>query len=104
MPANRSNVVAKTALLAPVAPIEAWSVQQLLQGEIVTGVVGMLIGVIFIGGFVLVNEYDIPYEDEILSVLKDSDPDETAETATDVAERVGNEVEEHTEPDSNGDG
>lgn len=103
MPANKSSVAAKTALLAPVAPIESWAVQQLLSGDVATGVAGMITGAVFVAAFVVVNEYDIPYEDEILSAVAASDPEETADTATDVAEAVGGEVSESDVGSNGGD-
>jgi len=99
MPASKSHVAAKAALLAPVGPITAWGVQTALGGEPVTGTVAVFIGALFVTSFVAVQEYDIPYEQEIIDALASADTEETVETAKDVSERAGEYADQHTQGD-----
>jgi len=101
MPASKRKMATKAVLLAPVGPIMAWGVEKLLSGEAVTGGVALVIGTAFTLGFVAVNEYDIPYEDEILSVVADQTTQgEITDTATEAASRVGDSI---TDPSSDDD-
>jgi len=89
-----SRVAAKTALLAPVGPIEAWGVQQLLGGDPVAGAVAVVFGMALVGIFVALQEYDIPYEAQIIDAIATTDPEQTVDTATDVSERASEEIED----------
>jgi len=90
MATNKSRMVLKTALLAPVGPIEAWGVQQLLSGDPVAGVTAMVIGALFVGAFVAFQEYDLPYESEIVDLIEQNrdamDEDDAKQLAKDVSE------------------
>jgi len=88
MPTNKSRMVLKTALLAPVGPIEAWGVQQLVAGDPVAGGVSMLIGAVFVATFVAFQEYDLPYESEIISVIEANSENLDAEDVQAVSEDV----------------
>jgi hypothetical protein len=81
-------MVLKAALLAPVGPIEAWGVQQLLAGDAVAGGVAMLIGVLFVGAFVALQEYDIPYEQEIVELIEQNPDAFSADNVEDLSEEV----------------
>lgn len=97
MPASKRRMALKTALLAPAGTIMPWGVQRLLSGEPATGAAAVVIGAIFIFGFVAIQEYDLPYEQEIVDAIADQPPGETAETAKDVSEQVGEQVTDNTE-------
>lgn len=90
MATNKSRMVLKAALLAPVGPIEAWGVQQLLNGDPVAGGAAMAIGVLFVGAFVAFQEYDLPYESEIIDLIEANqdalDEDDAKQLAKDVSE------------------
>ena len=88
-------MAAKAALLAPVGPIMAWGVQRLLSGQTVVGVTAIIIGAMFTTGFVVVQEYDIPYEEEIIAALESASTDEKVDAAQEASERVGEYAESH---------
>jgi len=88
MPAHKSRMVLKAALLAPVGPIEAWGVQQLLAGDPVAGGVAMLIGVVFVAAFVALQEYDIPYEAEIVELIEQNPDAFSADNVEDLSKEV----------------
>lgn len=93
MPVNEQRAVLKTALLAPGGMLLTWGVQLLIDGDPLTGVLGLLTGTLFIAGFVALEEYDIPYESEIVTLLESQDSDQVAETAQDAAESVSEEID-----------
>ena len=98
MPASKTKMAAKATLLAPVGPIMAWGVEQLLSGAPATGATALVIGTLLTVGFVAVNEYDIPYEDEILSIIQqNTSQEQVEEAAKDASEYVGEQVNEATE-------
>jgi len=90
MATSKSRMVLKTGLLAPVGPIEAWGVQQLLSGDPVAGATAMVIGALFVGAFVAFQEYDLPYETEIIDLIEQNqdafDEDDAKQLAEDVSE------------------
>ena len=88
MPAHKSRMVLKAALLAPVGPIEAWGVQQLLSGDPVAGGVAMIVGVLFVGAFVAIQEYDIPYEQEIVELIEQNPEAFSADNVEDLSKEV----------------
>jgi len=88
MPAHKSRMVLKAALLAPAGTIEAWGVQQLLSGNPVAGGVAMLIGVVFVGAFVALQEYDIPYEAEIVELIEQNPEAFSADNVEDLSKEV----------------
>jgi len=69
MSVSKSKTILKTALLAPGGTLLAWGVQQALQGDITVGGVGAAIGLFLVGSFVAIQEHDVPYEDEIVSMI-----------------------------------
>lgn len=93
MPVNRQRAVLKTALLAPGGTLLTWGVQMLINGDPLTGGIGVLIGTLFIGGFVVVEEYDIPYEDEIVALIGSQDPDVIADAGKQAAENISEEAD-----------
>lgn len=97
MPASKEKMALKTALLAPAGAIMPWGIQQLLSGEPAVGATALLIGTIFIAGYVAIQEYDLPYEEEIIDVIESWDADATEDVAKDVSERVGEKAEDVTE-------
>lgn len=94
MPASKQRMALKTALLAPAGTVMPWGVQKLLSGEPATGAAAIVIGTLFIGTFVAIQEVDLPYESEIIDTISGLSAGETTETAKDVAEQVGERVEE----------
>jgi len=96
MPARKSRMVLKASLLSPVGPIEAWGVEQLLSGDPVAGAVAMLIGVLFVGAFVAIQEYDIPYEQEIVAAIVNNPDAFNAESVEGLSQEVA-EVSEKLE-------
>jgi len=99
MPAHKSRMVLKAALLAPVGPIEAWGVQQLLSGDPVAGGVAMLIGVVFVAAFVALQEYDIPYEAEIVELIEQNPEAFSADNVEDLSKEVSDVSEKLEEND-----
>ena len=101
MPVNGKRAVFKTALLAPGGALIGWAVQQVVTGDLFVGGAGLLVGVLMIGGFVLLEEYDIPYEEEIANVLEKElqgySQEEVTEIARNVSQRLGEEVEDRSE-------
>jgi hypothetical protein len=81
-------MVLKAALLAPAGTIEAWGVQQLLSGDPVAGGVAMLIGVVFVAAFVALQEYDIPYEAEIVELIEQNPDAFSADNVEDLSKEV----------------
>jgi len=89
MPAHKSRMV----LLAPAGTIEAWGVQQLLSGAPVAGGVAMLIGVLFVAAFVALQEYDIPYEAEIVELIEQNPDAFSADNVEDLSKEVSDASE-----------
>ena len=102
MPADKRKMALKAGLLAPAGTILPWGVQKALSGEPVVGTAAIVIGTLFIVGFVAVQEYDLPYEDEIVSIIESQDPAETADAAQDVSERVGEAADDYTDDSESG--
>lgn len=107
MPARKSRTALKTALLAPAGSLIAWGVQQ--AGDPVAGGVAIVVGVVFMAGFVVIQEYDIPYESEIVDIIRansdrldEASVKEIAKEASDEAERRGIDLqpENSTEDDN----
>lgn len=69
MAIKSSRAVLKTALLAPGGTLLAWGVQKFIAGEPVVAAVGGVVGALLIGGFVLIQEYDLPYEEELVDMI-----------------------------------
>lgn len=99
MSAETERMAIKTALLAPAGPITAWGVQKFLSDEPFVGAAALAIATMFVAGYVAIQEYDLPYEDEIIEIVSALDPEETEEAAKDVAEEVGDEVDDYTQDD-----
>ena len=93
MPVNRQRAVVKTALLAPGGTLLTWGVQMLIDGDPLTGGIGVLIGTLFVAGFVVAEEYDIPYEDEIIALVGSQDPDTIADAGKQAAENISEDVD-----------
>jgi len=96
MPARKSRMVLKASLLSPVGPIEAWGVEQLLSGDPVAGAVAMGVGVLFVAAFVAIQEYDIPYEQEIVAAIVNNPDAFNAESVEGLSQEVA-EVSEKLE-------
>jgi heme/copper-type cytochrome/quinol oxidase subunit 3 len=89
----------KTALLAPSGPVFAWSIQTALAGDVVTGLIGCLIGVAMVAGFVVLEEKDIPYEAEIVELIAQADSERAAKEAAEAAGEKLSEYQAPTPPD-----
>jgi hypothetical protein len=100
MAVNTTSAVFKTALLAPGGTLLAWAVQQAITGEFLTAGIAMVIGLVFVGGFVVIQERDIPYEDEIAQILSQQlegvDSDDIAQALQNSSVDIADEVEERT--------
>jgi len=96
MPERKSRMVLKASLLSPVGPIEAWGVEQLLSGDPVAGAVAMIVGVLFVAAFVAIQEYDIPYEQEIVAAIVNNPDAFNAESVEGLSQEVA-EVSEKLE-------
>lgn len=98
MAVDSKRAVFKTALLAPGGTLIAWSIQQLISGEPFVGGVAFVVGLAFIAGFVVLQERDVPYEDEIAEILRnelsDYSSEEIATMAKQISENAGESVED----------
>jgi len=94
MPANKSRAALKTALLAPGGTLIAWGVQTAATDAVATGGVGVFVGFVLVGAFVLLEEYDIPYESEIRETASGVDQETVGNVGRDVAESVGDEIKD----------
>ncbi len=94
MPASKSRAALKAALLAPAGTILAWGVQQALSGDGVAGVTAIVIGSLFVTAFVAIQEYDLPYEDEIVEIIKQNRDALSEESVQDISEEVSEAASE----------
>lgn len=94
MPASKSRVALKAALLAPAGTIVAWGVEQLLSGDGVAGVTAMVIGVLFVTGYVAIQEYDLPYEDEIVALIEQNRDELSEDSVKDISKEVSEAASE----------
>ena len=94
MPASKSRVALKAALLAPAGTIVAWGVEQLLSGDGVAGVTAMVIGVLFVVGYVGIQEYDLPYEEEIVALIEQNRDALSEESVQDISKEVSEAASE----------
>lgn len=94
MAVNKQRAALKTALLAPGTSLVTWGMQLLIDGQLYTGGAGVLVGVAFFAGFVLLEEYDIPYEDEIAEMIASQDNEAVTEAGEEVAEGVADAFED----------
>ena len=97
MAINSKRAVLKTALLAPGGTLLAWGVQMLINGEPVTAGVACVIGTLLIGGFVAVQEYDLPYEEEVVDVIGDQIGDTTSGEISDSLKGTSEDVADSLE-------
>lgn len=104
MPAKQSRMALKAALLAPVGPIEAWGIQKVLAGEPLTGGIAVVIGILFVVGFVVIQEYDLPYEQEIVDTIAANDDQLTQENVAELSEDVADRIEQQQKDAGPGDG
>lgn len=93
MPVDNRRAILKTALLAPGGTLMSWGAQMLVDGDPATGGVGMVLGLAFFAGFVLIEEYDIPYESEILELLASQDTEAVVEAGKEASEQAGDEYD-----------
>jgi len=93
MPAKKSRVALKTALLAPAGPVVAWGIQKLLGGEPTTGAIAVLLGIGLVGAFVVVQEYDLPYEEKIVALIKENSEQLSEDALKDISEEAAAEAE-----------
>lgn len=99
MPASRTRMALKAALLAPAGTIEAWGVQQLLSGDPIAGGAAMVIGALFIVSYVAFQEYDIPYEAEIVELIEENPEAFSADNVEDLSKEVSDVSEKLEEND-----
>ena len=101
MATNNQRVAIKTALLGPGATLVAWGVQMLINGNPTTGAAGVAVGIAFFAGYVLLQEYDLPYEDEIRSLIAETDTEAATEVGKDAAEAVSDRLSAEQDDGSN---
>lgn len=94
MPASKSRVALKAALLAPAGTIVAWGVEQLLSGDGVAGLTAMVIGVLFVTGYVAIQEYDLPYEEEIVALIEQNRDALSEDSVKDISKEVSEAASE----------
>lgn len=94
MPARKSRMALKTALLAPAGSLIAWGVQQAIAGDPVAGGVAAVVGVAFMAGFVVIQEYDIPYESEIVEIIRANGDKLNEDTIQNISKEVSDAAEE----------
>jgi hypothetical protein len=97
MALNTRSAIVKTSLLAPGGSLLSWGIQQLLGGDPYTGAAAVSIGVLLLGGFVILQERDVPYDDEIIEIvdrhLGEMTQDEIEYALKEVAESAGDGIE-----------
>ena len=57
------------------------------------GLAAVVSGFVLIAGYVVLQEGDLPYEDEIVDVIASQTPEQTAQTAKDVTEAAVGSVD-----------
>lgn len=100
MPVDKRKVTIKTLLVAVAMPLVVFGVQMLLNGQAVQGGVILVLGVATAGVFVVFQEYDVPYEEEIRTVVENADI--TTEDVQGLSEAVAEQVDDRI--DSSGTG
>jgi len=94
MPVDNKRTILKTALLAPGGALLSWGSQQLIAGEPYVGGVGLVVGTLFIAGFVLLNEYDVPYQGEIEVILRNELSGYSSEEIANIAQQISSNAGE----------
>lgn len=92
MPVDKRKVTIKTLLMAVAIPLIVFGVQMVLDGQVTQGGVVLVLGVVSVGVFVVFQEYDVPYEDEIRDIVRTSDI--TTEDVKGLAEAISSQVDE----------
>jgi len=96
MPTDTKRTALKTLLLAPVPPIQIWAFRQFAAGDPVAGAIAFAAGVLLTAAYVVIQEYDLPYEEEILSIVADNvaagDDEAVADAVTEMAEETSDAV------------
>lgn len=91
MAVDSRRAALKTLLLAPVAPIQVWAIRQLVTGEVVAGAVALVIGMAMVGVYVVIQEYDLPYEEEVTTIAQQLVTDSTQQTVEEAVKDVARE-------------
>ena len=95
--AKTGRTMLKTALVAPAATLYAWAVQQATAGAYTTAGVAVVVATLMMGAFVLAQEYDLPYEEEIVDVVDDQVTQREVERAGKEASReIADEINQRT--------
>lgn len=103
MQAKRSRMALKTALLAPSGSIVAWGVQRSISGDPIAGGVAVVMGIMFVGAYVAFQEYDIPYEEEIVALIEQNKDSLSEEAVQDISQEVSDAAEKRGIDLSDGD-
>ena len=96
--AKTGRTVIKTVLPAPSAPIYAWAVQQISTGNRTAGFAAVGIATVMLLVYILMQEYDLPYEEEIIDVIDQSGigQEDVEQAAQNAAERAAERINEET--------
>jgi hypothetical protein len=107
MPANKQRAALKATLLAPATALLAWGVNQFTAGNQETGVIACAVGALMYLLYTGIQEYDMPYEEEIVSVVTTAGAHVTTEDITDAMKEAskegGSKVGEMTGGDADAD-
>jgi hypothetical protein len=107
MPANKQRAALKATLLAPATALLAWGVNQFTAGNQETGVIAFAVGGLMYLLYTGIQEYDMPYEEEIVSVVTTAGATLSTEDITDAVKEAskegGDRVEDLTDGDADSD-
>lgn len=73
MSVDKRKVTIKTLLVAVAMPLVVFGTQMVIDGQAVQGGVVAIVGVAAAGVFVAFQEYDVPYEGEVRTLVADAD-------------------------------
>ena len=103
MPADSQRAALKAMLLGPATAIVAWGVDQFTAGNQEAGAVAVAMGVAMYILYTGIQEYDMPYEEEIVSIIETASPavteDEVIAHLQEASYEAGDRIEDLSDTD-----